>query len=302
MAATVVVYVNRNLETADAVAATASRHPGMRALDPSAAAEVLSPLVERTRPAAAQRADRRPDGAAVSRGRVRRTAAVEGRLDPSWLAQRRDDRQDADQPDARRGRRRQRTRSSWAIRSSDDDRRWSGVLGLSVHLEALERVLASIPLPPGSVVTLTDENSVVVARSLDARQYVGRSAGAGRPARNPFEVPASAILHRRSMASNASSATRSSSAGRGWPASASRPRSRWRAPWPIYQRNFVHRRRRRRSSLALSWLFGSPVAAGVRSSRCDRATRQPAAICRRCSTHADADGGDGSAAAAPSAA
>ena len=35
MAATVVVYVNRNLETADAVADTASRHPSMRALDPA---------------------------------------------------------------------------------------------------------------------------------------------------------------------------------------------------------------------------------------------------------------------------
>ena len=46
MAATVVVYVNRNLETADAVAATASRHPSMRALDPTAATEVLSPLVD----------------------------------------------------------------------------------------------------------------------------------------------------------------------------------------------------------------------------------------------------------------
>ena len=45
MAATVVVYVNRNLETADAVAATASRHPGMRALDPKAAEEVLLPLL-----------------------------------------------------------------------------------------------------------------------------------------------------------------------------------------------------------------------------------------------------------------
>src|SRR5262245_40609363 len=46
MAATVVVYVNRNIETADAVAATASRHPMMRALDPDAAAEVLLPLLE----------------------------------------------------------------------------------------------------------------------------------------------------------------------------------------------------------------------------------------------------------------
>jgi C4-dicarboxylate-specific signal transduction histidine kinase len=69
-----------------------------------------------------------------------------------------------------------------------------GVLGLSVHLEALERVLASIPLPAGSVVTLTDANSVVVARSLEATEYVGRSAAPGGHARNPFDVPATAVL------------------------------------------------------------------------------------------------------------
>lgn len=45
MAATVVVYVNRNLDTADAVAATASRHPTIRRLDPKAASEVLQPLI-----------------------------------------------------------------------------------------------------------------------------------------------------------------------------------------------------------------------------------------------------------------
>src|SRR5690348_17721674 len=45
MAATVVVYMNRNLEMADAVASTAMGHPAMRALDPSAADEVLAPLV-----------------------------------------------------------------------------------------------------------------------------------------------------------------------------------------------------------------------------------------------------------------
>ena len=69
-----------------------------------------------------------------------------------------------------------------------------GVLGMSVHLEALERVLASIPMPPGSVVTLTDENALVVARSLDASQYVGRPATPTGQARNPFDVPTSAVL------------------------------------------------------------------------------------------------------------
>ena len=53
MAATVVVYVNRNLETADAVADTASRHPSMRAA----------------------RSARRHRSAAAAGGRARRAAA-----------------------------------------------------------------------------------------------------------------------------------------------------------------------------------------------------------------------------------
>ncbi len=69
-----------------------------------------------------------------------------------------------------------------------------GAIGLSVHLEALERVLASIPLPPGSVVTLTDRASVVVARSLDAAQYVGRAVVPADQARDPAEIPPTAIL------------------------------------------------------------------------------------------------------------
>jgi C4-dicarboxylate-specific signal transduction histidine kinase len=68
-----------------------------------------------------------------------------------------------------------------------------GVFGLSIHLESLERVLTSIPLPAGSVVTLTDEKSIVVARSLDAAKYFGRSTEAPGQARSPFEVPASSI-------------------------------------------------------------------------------------------------------------
>jgi C4-dicarboxylate-specific signal transduction histidine kinase len=48
-------------------------------------------------------------------------------------------------------------------------------------------------LPPGSVVTLTDEKSVVVARSLDADKYVGRSTEAPGQSRNPSEVPTSIV-------------------------------------------------------------------------------------------------------------
>lgn len=191
MAATVVVYVNRNLETADAVAATASRHPAMRTLDPQAALEVLQPLLggrdELLHNALIADTNGRPVAWATPPNEK-----VEGRLDPAFLKN-----------VATTGK----TLLSPMLGQAGDevhaivlgypivnDNHVVGSLGLSVHLEALERVLASIPLPPGSVVTLTDENSVVVARSLDAARYVGRSAAPSGRARNPFEVPTSAIL------------------------------------------------------------------------------------------------------------
>ena len=185
MAATVVVYVNRNLETADAVADTASRHPSMRALDPSAAGEVLVPLVSDgglLHNAVMADAEGRPIAWARPPD-----PAVEGTLDTAWL-----------KSVATTGK----TLISPMLGKAGDSAHAIvlgypivsagtviGVLGLSVHLEALERVLASIPLPEGSVVTLTDANSVVVARSLDAsavRRPIGR---AGRPRPQSFRRP-----------------------------------------------------------------------------------------------------------------
>ena len=102
MAATVVVYVNRNLETADAVAATASRHPSMRALDPHAATEVLLPLLTGS--------DQLLNNALIADGDGQPVAwaappdpAVEGRLDRAWLTRSRTTGKTPDQPDARQG-------------------------------------------------------------------------------------------------------------------------------------------------------------------------------------------------------
>ncbi len=191
MAATVVVYVNRNLEAADAVAATASRHPSMRALDPTATSEVLLPLVGGR--------DQLLNNAlmADANGQVQAwarppDARAEGLLDPAWL-----------RSVAETGQ----TQVSPMLGGPGDsshsivlgypvsalDTTVVGVIGLSVHLEALERMLRSIPLPPGSVVTLTDENSVVVARSLDSAQWVGRPIAALGQALNPADVPPTVI-------------------------------------------------------------------------------------------------------------
>ena len=191
MAATVVVYMNRNLETADAVAATAMRHPKMTALDPTATEDVLSPLVTNGGLLHnAFMADARGMPVAWA---LPPDPKVEGTLDLNWV-----------RTVATTGK----TLISPMLGHAGDsahaivlaypiaspERTIVGVLGLSVHLEALELILSRIPLPDGSVVTLTDVNSLVVARSLDAAKFVGRSAAPGGRARNPFEVPETAIL------------------------------------------------------------------------------------------------------------
>ena len=192
MAATVVVYVNRTLDTADAVAVTASRHPSMRTLDPRAASEVLQPLAggrdQLLNNALMADANGQPVAWALPPA-----AAVEGSIDHAWLAQvARTGKSLVSPMLGKAGDSHHAVVLAYPIISEANQ--VVGVLGLSLHLEALEKVLASIPLPPGSVVTLTDARSVVVARSLEASQYVGRSIAPGGTARNPYDVPATAIL------------------------------------------------------------------------------------------------------------
>lgn len=192
MAATMAVYVNRNLDTADAVAMTASRHPSMRLLDPNAAPEVLQPLVDGPDQLLNNALMADPNGQPLAWA-VPPNPAVEGSVDRAWLAQvARTGKSLVSPMLGKAGDTQHAVVLAYPIVS--DANRVVGVLGLSVHLEALEKVLKSIPLPPGSVVTLTDERSVVVARSLEAAQYVGRSAAPGGTPRNPYDVPASAIL------------------------------------------------------------------------------------------------------------
>ncbi len=68
----------------------------------------------------------------------------------------------------------------------------AGVLALGVNLRGLQTVFGSIPLPEGSVITLTDSASRVLARSRDAERYIG-TAIAPRPAA-PRDVSASQVL------------------------------------------------------------------------------------------------------------
>ncbi|HEX3644482.1 MAG TPA: ATP-binding protein [Vicinamibacterales bacterium] len=62
-----------------------------------------------------------------------------------------------------------------------------GVLGLGLNLTRLQTLFSDIPLPEGSVVTLTDKGSRVLARSRDAERYIGKLTGPNPTA--PRDVP-----------------------------------------------------------------------------------------------------------------
>ncbi len=236
MAATVVVYVNRNIEAADAVAVTASRHPSMRALDPRATAEVLLPLVG-GRGRLLNNALMADTNGQVQAWARPPDAAVEGTLEAAWLRQVAATGQTQVSPMlGGPGAAAHAIMLGYPILSLEN--RVVGVLGLSVHLEALELVLGSIPLPPGSVVTLTDHNSVVVARSLDAERYVGRAITALSERRDPADVPSTVIL---TGADGVERVFGNAVVERGpWLASVGIPTRVARArTLPIYRRNFA---------------------------------------------------------------
>jgi C4-dicarboxylate-specific signal transduction histidine kinase len=65
-----------------------------------------------------------------------------------------------------------------------------GVLALSVNLTSLQMLFRNIPLPEGSVVTLSDAKGRVLARSQDAERYIGQLTGPSAPR----DVPRTQVL------------------------------------------------------------------------------------------------------------
>jgi C4-dicarboxylate-specific signal transduction histidine kinase len=53
-----------------------------------------------------------------------------------------------------------------------------GVIAIGLDLAHLQTVFNDVPLPEGSVITLTDEKSRVLARSRDSERYIGKFSGA----------------------------------------------------------------------------------------------------------------------------
>jgi Signal transduction histidine kinase regulating C4-dicarboxylate transport system len=68
----------------------------------------------------------------------------------------------------------------------------AGVLVLGLNLGQLQSLFSKIPLPDGSVVTLTDKSSRVLARSRDSDQFIGKTIGTNPSP--PRDVPRTQVL------------------------------------------------------------------------------------------------------------
>jgi C4-dicarboxylate-specific signal transduction histidine kinase len=62
----------------------------------------------------------------------------------------------------------------------NDSNELTGVLVLGLDLINLESVFASVPLPEGSVISVSDRDGVVIARSAGSDEYIGASSGSPR--------------------------------------------------------------------------------------------------------------------------
>jgi C4-dicarboxylate-specific signal transduction histidine kinase len=66
----------------------------------------------------------------------------------------------------------------------DDSNAVVGVLGIAINLQRLQTIFASTPLPDGSVITLTDGASRVLARSLEPERFIGSTVTT-----SPLDIP-----------------------------------------------------------------------------------------------------------------
>ncbi|MEW6320075.1 MAG: ATP-binding protein [Acidobacteriota bacterium] len=231
-AVTVVAYLNRMLTSADSVAVALAEHPAVRQLDEAALAVVLprltTALVENIVVAT-------PAGRPVSWARAPEPS-VEGALDPSFLARvAAVGRMQVSRVMGQPGAARHAVVIAYPVR---DEGRTVAALGFVVRTEAAEDVLRNIPLPPGSVVTLSDDRSVVVARSRESAAYVGRAIEAPGQSRSVEDVPSSVI---RVGVDGVERVFANDVVERGgWLVSVGIPTAvAWERSWPIMQRNLA---------------------------------------------------------------
>ena len=192
VAATAGAYLNQYLTGIDSMASALVRHPAVMGLE-SAQTDRLFTEVHRGQPLILNIVLSDARGGSKARRCV--PPACMARLSPgdSDVAERSDQREApgqraADQTGVATG---QHVVLAYPVRSAQD--LVVGVLALGLNLARLQTLFSDIPLPEGSVVTLTDGKGRVLARSRDAERYIGKLTDP-RANNPPRDVPRTQVL------------------------------------------------------------------------------------------------------------
>lgn len=191
MASVFVAYLDRHLAAVDAIALAATRQPAVQQLDAKNAVGVLEQLVAEPAAPLLRNAVLADAGGKVVAWVRPPDPDVEGGLSAEWLAETAVARDKRISPLL--GGPGSPAHAVLLAYPIVHDGRFTGVLGLAIHLEALEGIISGVPLPPQSVITLSDERSIVVARSLDADRYVGLAVESSESLRPIDQVQATTV-------------------------------------------------------------------------------------------------------------
>jgi len=170
IAATSAAYLNQYLDGLDSLASALARHPDVRALHEVQASRLFADMLKE-QPLLLNALLMAPDGS-VHGSALPLTAKAREPIRLPYLSQV----LATSRPvvsDLTVGRATGKPAIVLGYPVFDDEHKVVAVLGMGVNLARLQMVFASIPLPPGSVVTLTDRLSRILARSLEPERYIG---------------------------------------------------------------------------------------------------------------------------------
>jgi signal transduction histidine kinase len=168
IAATSAAYLNQYLDGLNSLAAALAQHPDVRALREPESDHLLESVL-RSQPLLINVLLLAPDGS------VHGTALTPKRREPihlpfvSQVAA-------SGRPvlsELAFGRTTGRPTVAFGYPVFDDTRKVAGVLAMAINVTRLQVAFAGIPLPPGSVIALTDRSGRVLARSLEPERFIG---------------------------------------------------------------------------------------------------------------------------------
>lgn len=185
VAATASAYLNQYLSGIDSMASALVRHPAVRSLDRSQCEDLFRSIL-REQPLLFNIIASDPNGIVQCSG-VQPPAGIEPVFGLEYIKEVISTRRPI-VSELRTGRVSGKPTIVLWYPVIDREQKVVGALGFGLNLARLQSVFVSIPLPEGSVITVTDSASRVLARSLDPERYIGSSA-------DPTPLPPSEVAH-----------------------------------------------------------------------------------------------------------